>query len=179
MSSSASNWFLVPKQEQAALRRVADGLRRLTSELHPPVLDDLGLVAAIDHLVDQTGGAQTGVALAVQIEDRTGVARAERPPEEVELNLFRIVQEALGNSLKHADAAVVRISGEVAVERVRLLVEDDGAGPGRGAVDEALRAGRMGLPSMRRRAEAIGAHFEIGCEPGKGTRVAVDWEAGA
>lgn len=164
--------------EGAALRRVADGLRRLTSELHPPVLDDLGLVAAIQHLADQVR-PQTGVRLVVEIADHTGLPRADRPPEEVELNLFRIVQEAVGNALKHADASAVRVSGEVTGRRVRLLVEDDGLGLRPAAADEALRAGRLGLPSMRRRAEAIGAELEAGAGPTTGTRVVVDWETRA
>lgn len=161
--------------EEAALRRVADELRRLTSELHPPVLDDLGLVAAIQHLADQVR-PQTGARLVIGIADHTGLPRANRPPEEVELNLFRIVQEAVGNALKHADASAVRVSGEVTGQRVRLLVEDDGPGLRPAAADEALRAGRFGLPSMRRRAEAIGAELEVGAGPTTGTRVRVDWE---
>ncbi len=168
---------LVPEAhaEEAALRRVADELRRLTSDLHPPILDDLGLASAIQHLVDQAS-ATTRVRLVAEIEDRTGLAHADRPPDQVELNLFRIVQEALGNALKHAEASTVRISGEVSARRVRLLVEDDGQGLRQVAADEALRAGRQGLPSMRRRAEVIGAELETGPGHADGTRVAVDWE---
>lgn len=172
---------LVPgaDQEEVALRDVAEQLRRLTSELHPPLLDDLGLVAAIEHLIDQARGAEPNVALTAAIQDRTGVARDERPPADVELSLYRIVQEALGNALRHAEAAAIRISGEVSATHARLQVEDDGAGFGRQAADKALRAGRLGLPSMRRRAEAIGADVEIDAQPGKGTRVAIEWEATA
>lgn len=171
---------LVPEAhaEEAALRQVAAELRRLTSELHPPVLDDLGLAAAIQHLVDQAE-PQAGVRLVAEIADHTGLARADRPSEEVELNLFRIVQEAVGNALQHADASNVRVAGEVSAQRVRLSVEDDGVGLGQRAADKALWAGHMGLPSMRRRAEAIGAELEIGASSAKGTRVAVDWEEGA
>lgn len=171
---------LVPEAhaEEAVLRQVADELRRLTGELHPPVLDDLGLVAAIQHLVDQAR-ATTAVALVVEITDHAGLPRADRPPEEVELNLFRIVQEAVGNALKHSDASAIRVSGEVSARRVQVLVEDDGSGLRQAAADAALRAGRMGLPSMRRRAEAIGAELEVGASAAKGTRVAIDWETRA
>jgi len=169
---------LVPEAhaEEAALRQVADELRRLTSELHPPVLDDLGLAAAIQHFVDQAR-TQTTVALRVEIADHTGLARADRPPNEVELNLLRIVHEAVGNALKHANASAIRVSGDISARGVRLLVEDDGRGFRQASADEALRAGRLGLPSMRRRAEVIAAELEIGAAAAGGTRVAVAWEA--
>jgi signal transduction histidine kinase len=165
------------EQQEVALRRVTDDLRRLTSELHPPVLDDLGVVAAIEHMADQLRLKNPGVAISVGITERTGVMRSERPPSDVELNLFRVVQEAVANALRHAHGAAVRISGDVSPAEVHLMVADNGVGLAERAADEALRAGRLGLPSMRRRAEAIGAHLEIRGGSGNGTQVSIEWEA--
>ena len=165
--------------QREALREVAQQLRRVTSELHPPVLDDLGLLPAIEFLVNRTRRGQAA-AIRVEVDDSTSLRREERPPTLVELGLFRIVQEALGNAMRHAQASEVRIHGVVSPERVALSVADDGIGINNKAAEAAMRQGRLGLASMRRRAEAIAATLTIGRpRGGPGTEVTVRWEADA
>jgi signal transduction histidine kinase len=167
---------LIPEAgvEAEELRLVAEQLRGMATELRPPVLDDLGLAAAVEFLGDAVGIG--GVDVAVDVRDEAGLEAASRPPSDVELAIFRIVQEAMGNAARHAAAARVVVHGYVTREQIELSVEDDGRGIANDAAHEALRRGRLGLASMRRRAEAIDADLSIGrLEPG--TRVSVRWRA--
>lgn len=155
----------------ASLRDVAAKLRGVATELRPPALDDLGLVPAIHGLARQT--AQPPIDVAV--ENQAGYVRAKRPPEDVELAAFRIVQEAVGNAVRHAAASTVRISGHVAPDGIELVVADDGRGIDDEAVDTAQRDGHMGLASMRGRATAIGAELRVEPLPDRGTAVTLRW----
>ena len=161
------------KAEGAALRRVAEQLRRVTSELRPPVLDDLGLAAAVEFVADRTRAADLAVDL--RLDDRTGLERATRAPANVELAVFRIVEQALSNVVLHSAATKVVIDGVVGADEVRLTVRDDGRGLTSADLQEAARRGRLGLASMRRRAELIGATLDVDGTPAKGTVVTVRW----
>lgn len=145
---------------QTALQDV----RRLSLGLRLSVLDDLGLGPALERLVADVR-AHNPVHLTL---DATGLA-GERLPGEVETAVFRIVQEAVANVIKHSGAeaaavAVRRRGGAVTVE-----VSDDGRGfrpTGRDAT-----AGHLGLTGMRERAILLGGTFSIDSAPGRGTRV--------
>ena len=162
-------------QARDALRDVASRLRTVATELHPPVLDDLGLVPAIE-TVARTAGGDPAPRIVVDVDDRTGYAGAERPPADVELAVFRIVQEAVGNAVHHAQGTWVSVAGSVGAHLVEITVTDDGTGFSEARTEAALRQGRIGLASMRQRAAAIGARLEVGRRPEGGTRVAVRWE---
>jgi len=99
-----------------------------------------------------------------------GVAR--RLSDEVELVLFRIVQEALGNVWKHAQATKANIIVEFESNRIRIIIEDNGSGfslPH--SVSELPRSGKLGLAGMRERAELLGGIITIKSEPRKGTAI--------
>lgn len=100
-----------------------------------------------------------------------------RLPRDVELALYRVVQEAVSNAVRHAGAHSVVIDGRISAEAVALSVADDGRGLPAGAVERALREGRMGLESMRQRAAAIGARLQLEGSPGHGMVVRVEWRA--
>ena len=159
--------------ESAALRRVADQLRKMSTELRPPVLDDLGLGAALEFAADRT--RRDGVDVATTIDDRAGIDRETRAPASVELAVFRIVEQALSNVLLHSSATRVDVDGIVAGDRVEVAVHDNGRGISRADLQEAARRGRLGLASMRRRAELIGGRLDIDGSPGRGTTVSVSW----
>ena len=160
-------------EESAALRRVADQLRRMSTELRPPMLDDLGLGAALAFVADRTRGPHLAVTAA--IDDRGGIEPETRAPASVELAVFRIVEQALSNIVLHADASAVDIDGLISAQRVRVTVRDNGRGISRADLEEAARRGRLGLASMRRRAELIGATLDVDGAPGRGTTVALSW----
>jgi len=145
------------------------GLQNLISGLHPPQLDDLGLSAALRWY---TGEVSSRFGLDVRL-----VSRGEEPPRppQMRIALYRIVQEAVTNIVRHAEAgsAVVRVDyGETALS---ILVEDDGRG-----FDAAtlLRGGgsrpSWGLLGMRERVLLIGGELDIDSRPGQGTRVTVN-----
>lgn len=168
---------LVPeaRQEGDALRGVAEQLRAVATDLRPPVLDDLGLVAAIKFLGDHADAIGTALPVQIDIENAAGIRVAHRPPPEVELALFRIVQEALTNAIRHSGGTRVRIHGRVATDQVSLTVTDDGMGMPAGARHAAVQDGRLGLDSMHRRAEAVGAEIRVRSTSEDGTAIEVNW----
>ena len=160
-----------PAAATASLRDVAAKLRGVATELHPPVLDDLGLVPAIEGAVREVTAPPVEVAVA----NRAGYGPARRPPPDVELAAFRIVGEAIANAVSHAAATRIRVSGEVAPDAIDLRVADDGRGLTDEATEAAQREGHMGLGSMRARAASIGAQLHIGAGPNGGTIVSLRW----
>jgi signal transduction histidine kinase len=139
-------------------------VRRLAVELRPKALDDFGLVAALERLAE-TFSEQT--ALDVQVEAILG---DERLPDEIESALYRIVQEALTNVIKHAQATTVSVVLTKKGNGVVAVIEDDGRGfdPSQ-AVDGAL-----GLVGMRERIALLGGRVTIESSEAGGTTVAVE-----
>ena len=163
----------VPEAREGAdrLRAVATHLRETTTDLRPPVLDDLGLGAALDFLATQATG--DGVRVSADVTDG-GPDPAARPPTNVELAIFRVAQEAVTNAVRHADATWVQIAGSVSRDAVTVTVHDDGRGLSNDRQGEAIKAGRLGLASMRRRAEGIDADLSVDGSTA-GTEIAVRW----
>jgi signal transduction histidine kinase len=158
--------------DRATLRTVAAHLRDVAAELHPPVLDDLGLVPAIEAL--PPAGAAIDVIVSVV---HGGYERAHRPPADVEIALYRITQEAVANAVAHSGGRTVRVEGEVGRDRVTLKIADDGRGVTPNEMESAMRNGHIGVASMRRRADAIDARLAHHSAPGQGTTVSVRWQA--
>ena len=143
----------------AELRSIARGLR-------PSILDDLGLVASINQVLNEATERQ-GFAGTFNVE---GTIR--RLPADVELALFRIAQEAITNVERHAEASRVTVSLEFADSGTRLTVEDDGIGIDRSQIQGGGDDGHsLGLPGMSERARLIGGRLQIGSEVGKGTTI--------
>jgi signal transduction histidine kinase len=133
-------------------------VRRLAVELRPQALDDFGLVAAVERLT-QTFAEQTG--LGVDIEAQLGDARL---PSEVETALYRMVQEALTNIVKHAQAKRVSIILGLSRASVSAVIEDDGIGFETDRIHDG-----MGLAGMRERLALVGGKLKIESRPGAGT----------
>ncbi len=146
------------------LAEEADALRRLMSGLRPPVLEERGLIPALKETLARFGAEQS---IATEF---TGSMM--RPvPDDLETLAFRVVQEALTNAAKHAQASHVGVHVESDQNQLRVEVEDDGAGFDTAQAREYLRAGRVGLASMRERVELAGGTFTILSNPGRGTSV--------
>jgi len=144
-------------------------LRRFTRDLRPPVLDDLGLIPALEWLL---GEMQEQYPIKGSLTVR-GTAR--RLPSEIELAMFRIAQEALNNVKKHSRAASASVLVEYGDDRVTLKVADDGVGFD--ALEKTSRLasqGRLGLIGMNERAQFIGATLTVSSSPGIGTTVELD-----
>lgn len=146
------------------LERASEELHGVIFDLRPPDLDDIGVVAALEVYVSTI--QRTGLEARLEVVD-------ELPPQtpEVRLGIYRIVQEALHNVLRHAsaDEAVVRI--EFDNDLLRVTIRDNGAGfdP-----DTAGRPTSLGLLSMRERAAAIGGRISIISRPGTGTAIILE-----
>ncbi len=149
-----------------------EGLRHLITELRPAALDDLGLSAALEALARR---AQAIDGLDVQTEIELDASH-ERLDAELESTIYRVVQEALTNVSRHAQAtrAEVRVASARDGSAVRVLVTDDGrglppGGPG-GPRGDGLEGG-FGLSGMRERAELVGGELDLVPAPEKGTTV--------
>jgi two-component system, NarL family, sensor histidine kinase DevS len=138
-------------------------VRRLAVELRPKVLDDFGLVPALERLT-QGFAEHTGITVDLEASTIT-----ERVPVEVETAIFRIVQEALTNVVKHARAQRVSVLVTRADGRIRAVIEDDGTGFDPGAAD-----GGIGLIGMRERIELLDGSLVVESSATSGTTVAVE-----
>jgi signal transduction histidine kinase len=154
---------------RAEVLQTLANLRRLTQDLRPRILDDLGLVPALEWLADDLLD-QYGVEASVNVEDAL-----PELSQEAQLLLFRIVQEALRNVGRHSAATRASISLRPYDDRVEMTVTDDGKGfePPKDISDLAMM-GKLGLLGMYERARLLGGSFHIRSEPGQGTTVAVE-----
>lgn len=152
----------------AMLTRTIDGLRRLSRDLRPPILDDLGVPQAIE-------------GLGIEFTDRTGVpvtvtteGEQRRFDAKAELVFYRIAQEALRNVEKHSDACHVSVKLRLGADGAMLQVADDGCGF---EPDEAFRdradAHGLGLRGMQERTKLIGGSLSIESQPGQGALIEV------
>ncbi len=142
-------------------------LRSIAKGLRPSVLDDLGLVASINQLLEDAARRQ-GFQVSFGV---TGTER--RIPGAVELALFRIVQEALSNAERHAAARKVAVGLDFETLGLRVLVKDDGVGFDVVAHHAEGRARTLGIAGMNERARLTGARLAVHSAPGKGTTVDV------
>jgi signal transduction histidine kinase len=159
------------EMQQMTGQMIAD-LRRLTRDLRPIYLEDLGLIPALDTLARDTS---TTLNIPVTFET-SGSERRLQP--EVELALYRIAQEALSNVARHAQSSNAEVCLDFTQEAITLIVTDDGCGfevPESPA--EMAPIGHFGLLGMQERAELIGTRLTIESAPGRGTNVAVILEA--
>lgn len=148
---------------EEGLRDVArdiDDLRGLITELRPATLDQLGLVAALEDLVERVRhSAEVELVTDLRIDARGLDA-------ELETVVYRLVQEALTNIAKHATASRVELQIQSGESHLQVLISDDGRG-----FDPAARHGGFGLSGMRERVELAGGELRIESRPGGGARV--------
>jgi len=154
------------KRVRGPLDEIEKHLRRLSHELRPTILDDLGLLPALEFLA-QGVAARSGMAIRVE-----GAARP-RLPAAVETALYRVVQEALRNTTKHAVATRVDIRLEIVPEAASCSVKDDGRGFDLQAVLDKKGERGLGLIGMRDRLSALGGQLTIDSAPGRGTELRI------
>lgn len=159
-----------PAEAAVRLRAIADELRDLMAERRLSVLDELGLVPALEWLAERIE-ERTNVRVEIDIKG-ADVARA---PREVELAAYRIAQQAIDNALVHARPSRIRITVEITGNRLELVITDDGAGIGPDDEARALRAGHLGLADMRQRAAVVGGAFRVWQRAEGGTTAALRW----
>ena len=154
------------QETQRILDQIEEQFRRISHELRPTILDDLGLVPAVEYLaegVSRRGGFR--VAVECRIEERLAPT--------LETALYRIIQEALTNVSRHAQAKHAGIRLWHAEHEVRCIVADDGVGfDAEGVLRPGGHSG-LGLMGMRERLAAVGGALTISTAPGRGTELVV------
>jgi len=151
------------------IRDISQELRSFSRDLRPPVLDDLGLLPALEWV---TAEFKTEYGLEVSLEV---AGSKQRLPTEAELLLFRIVQEALRNIAKHAQASKAKVEVEFHKNKVAITVSDNGIGfqlPDK--LDELPQMGKLGLAGIQERVQLLGGNLTLMSELGKGTTVSVE-----
>ncbi len=174
LMSNADN----PSAESSALfeelrqktKETLDGVHRFSQDLRPSILDDLGLLPALEWLTSDLT-EHFGIAVEMKV-----LGSVRRLPPEVELVVFRIAQEALRNVWKHSGASKARATLKFGDGKAVLTVEDEGKGfklPAR--MDDLTVAGKLGLAGMQERAQLIGGKLILKSRPGKGTTVTLEF----
>ena len=159
-------------EEAIALTQTTmDQIRGLAQALRPPALDTLGLSAALE-------GFCRSFAVQTRLEVAYEGAEIGSLPDPISIHLYRCLQEALNNVVKHARARRVRVTLAHDGAQIRLTVEDDGAGFEPGAVPGPFPSEGLGLRGMRERLDSLHGRLEIISRPGRGVRLvaAVPWK---
>ena len=176
LDALASSKNDVPEEQRLRLEElwqqtnvIIRGVRRLSQDLRPAALDRLGLLSALEWLASDTS-EYSGIATKVNL-----LGTERRLPEEVELVLFRITQEALRNVWRHSQATRAEITVEFNSEKTKITVSDNGKGfnlPEK--IGDLARGGKLGLTGMQERAQLIGGTLSVQSQPGKGTSVTME-----
>lgn len=153
------------------LRRLTRGalaeMRSLLLELRPTALEEAELADLLRQLVE-ANSVRSGIQIDLQADGAAGVPRGLKVP------VYRIVQEALNNVIKHSDAQHASVRLAVDEEGVRVSISDDG----RGFDPATVTPDHLGLGIMSERARVLGGELELGTAPGEGTRILATWPPG-
>jgi len=163
-TSTTGEFRAVDQSITARIDETMQIVRRIASELRPSVLDQLGLEAAIEYLV-QDATRRTGIAVKLDVAEEF-----PKLPDHIASHAFRIIQEALTNVTRHAKATRVDVSVRRAGKSIILGVADNGVGFAPNSLS-GLRS--LGLVGMRERAHACGGMLLVQGKPGEGTSIVV------
>ena len=162
----------IPKAKIADLERIENiandaykSLQRYARDLRPSILDQMGLVAALNWLTEELG-KELGIKTFVKSD------KLPQLPSEVELAMFRIAQETLNNIRKHAQASSVNITVQLISHNLKMSITDNGKGFSTSRLTGDLaKEGKLGVLGMEERARLIGGSLQIKSSPSKGTTV--------
>jgi signal transduction histidine kinase len=148
------------EEAMAQLEEQINDLNRLINDLRPAALERLGLAGALEALAEESSArGKLEVEAKVEIEGDPG--------RDEERLVYRLVQEALTNVVKHANASRIDVVAEEAGNEIRILISDDGEG-----FDSTASTAGRGLTGMRERIELLGGQIEVSSYPGEGTQIA-------
>ncbi len=150
-----------------ATRAALEGVRRISQDLRPSILDDLGLVPALESIVCEL--EKYGFTTETVVN-----GRSRRMPPESELAVFRIAQEALSNVRKHSGGTTVKMTVDFDPDALTVSISDNGKGflmPPRAS--DLVNGGKLGIIGMRERARLVGGTLVVNSAPGTGTTITV------
>ncbi len=150
--------------ENAILQAISE-LRRISHNLRPSSLDDIGLAAALEHLLNDFS-ASTGIQVSHALE-----LGSLTLPTDVMTTLYRVAQESLVNISKHARSDRIEMTLSVIQKNLQFIIRDHGVGF---HVQQAMNGKGIGLRNMRERLEFLGGELDISSEPGEGTEILVN-----
>jgi PAS domain S-box-containing protein len=156
------------REIQALLNQGLQSMNTFIQDMRPSLLDDLGLIPALRSMTNNLERTEGIIA------EFTLIGEERRFSNEIELPLFRIVQEALNNVRKHAQATKVLVSAEFNDSGIHIIVKDNGKGfKLQDSMDNLPRSGKLGLMSMQERVWLLGGTIEFDSTPGIGTSIEV------
>lgn len=175
LSELRKNFGPISPKVEESYEIIKERLREVIIDLRPPALDN-GLTYAIKTLAENLMQKSNDM-LKVRVELQ---ATEERLPEDIELHLFRIVEEFCNNTLRHAQAKLIRIEGAISPQHVDLSIADDGIGfeiNEKWNLRTLLASRHFGLVGMFERTHLIGAKLDLQSQRNQGTKVQVLWSA--
>ena len=166
---------LTPKARKQAeeildmLLHAIDDVRRLSRDLRPSILDNVGLLPALRWLAESLT-LESGIKIELQVN-----GREHSLPPEFEIIVFRIAQDALNNVVRHSSATVAAVTLDFVTSNFKLKVADNGRGfsPPERLADFAVK-GKLGLQRMEQQANLLDGTFKVSSQPGKGTVIAIE-----
>jgi len=154
------------------IQHAVEEVRRISMDLRPSILDDLGILATISWFCREFENVYTEISLEKEI-----TAEEVSVPEPLKIIIFRVMQEAMNNVAKHSGADRVLLRLEIADGSLQLLIRDNGAGFDlENIVIKEGPSRSLGLASMRERVELSGGVFRVGTKAGSGTEVQAIWK---
>jgi signal transduction histidine kinase/ligand-binding sensor domain-containing protein len=147
--------------------------RVISYNLRPFQLDRLGLTKAIEAMI-RTAGTASGIRFTTELDNIDDFL-----PEDLRINLYRIVQESVGNMMKHAQATAATIRAKRSPEHLTLTIEDNGHGFHPAERTASTTRGGFGMTGMAERAHLLGGEFKVKSTPGKGTTIVVEIPRGS
>jgi two-component system, NarL family, sensor histidine kinase DegS len=158
LSSSRFMWNIVED-----IKGVLQEVRHYAGSLRPSILDDLGLVPAVEWLMEEHK-RNSGIDVRLTTAGAVG-----RLPAEIETAVFRMVQEALNNVARHAEATRVTVELKPSPAFLNITITDNGKGFDIASSEELVRRGKLGIAGITERAELVGGKAAVSSAPGKGT----------
>lgn len=153
------------------IQQTIDEVRRMQTDLHPAILDDIGIRPALQSLTRGFRETFPNIDIVTRL-----TAKEEDIPTALRGTIFRIAQEAISNATKHGGGDTVRLSLRLTDCNLVLNIADNGSGFNvLKTRDKAVSSGKLGLISMRERVESSGGRFKINSKPGNGTQIEAIW----
>jgi len=158
-----------------SLQRLKLKVKDALGELRPSTLDDLGILATLSWFFREFGAACQDMKVERDFSIEEG-----NVPVPLKITIFRIIQEATNNVVKHANASCIKVSLKKTGDALYLSIEDDGDGFDPAEAVKYCRLDKgFGLLSMKERARLSGGHYELASATGRGTHISVLWPLGA
>jgi PAS domain S-box-containing protein len=157
---------------RARVRTTEQGLRQIVQGIYPAVLTNLGLVPALRAYFEQLTGQPVNNPTSIKIELVATGLDTERLPEQVELAVYRVVQQSAANAVQHAKAQNIRVELHRTDTYLELTVADDGVGFDPLSIRNTPETGHFGLVNLRDRILGLENEFILESKPRKGTRIA-------